>query len=62
MSEKYENIQGVINAKVIKLYFEDKDIKLLKYVKTLNNLQKERARQHLKTFLAVKKKNERRTY
>jgi len=62
MSEKYENIQGVINAKVIKLYFEDKDIKLLKYVKTLNNLQKERARQHLKTFLAIKKKHECRTY
>jgi hypothetical protein len=61
MSGKYENIQGVINAKVSRLYFDD-NTKLLNYVKTLSDKQKERARQHLKTVLAIKSKNENRSY
>ena len=54
MSEKYENIQGVINAKVVRLYFENKD-KLLEYTDTLTEQQKQRARNHLNIVVKINK-------
>ena len=54
MSGKYENIQGVINAKVVRLYFEDKD-KLLEYINILSDQQKQRAREHLKIVIKINK-------
>ena len=54
MSEKYSHIQGVINAKVVRLYFENKD-KLLEYTDTLTEQQKQRARNHLNIVVKINK-------
>ena len=54
MSGKYSQIQGVINAKVVRLYFEDKD-KLLAYTDTLTEQQKQRARNHLNIVVKINK-------
>ena len=54
MSGKYSHIQGVINAKVVRLYFEDKD-KLLAYTDTLTEQQKQRARNHLNIVVKINK-------
>ena len=55
MSGKYSRIQGVINAKVVRLYFENKD-KLLEYTDTLTEQQKQRARNHLQVVIKIKEK------
>ena len=54
MSGKYSHIQGVINAKVVRLYFENKD-KLLEYTDTLTKQQKQRARNHLNIVVKINK-------
>ena len=54
MLGKYSHIQGVINAKVVRLYFEDKD-KLLAYTDTLTEQQKQRARNHLNIVVKINK-------
>jgi hypothetical protein len=54
MSGKYSHIQGVINAKVVRLYFENKD-KLLEYTDTLTEQQKQRARNHLNIVVKINK-------
>ena len=54
MSGKYSHIQGVINAKVVRLYFENKD-KLLGYTDTLTEQQKQRARNHLNIVVKINK-------
>ena len=54
MSGKYSHIQGVINAKVVRLYFQDYD-KLLEYINILSDQQKQRAREHLKIVIKINK-------
>lgn len=54
MSGKYSHIQGIINAKVVRLYFENKD-KLLEYTDTLTEQQKQRARNHLNIVVKINK-------
>ena len=54
MKNTYSHIQGVINAKVVRLYFENKD-KLLEYTDTLTEQQKQRARNHLNIVVKINK-------
>lgn len=52
MSEKYRHIQGIINAKVVKLYYETPHL-LTKYTDNLTEKQKKRAREHLKVVIKI---------
>ena len=57
--KEYKNIQGCINAKVVRLDQRKTKAKLINYTNKLTNKQKELARDHLITVRSINKDKKR---
>lgn len=57
LNERWKHIQGYINARVAQLYFsEDKQLK--KYTDSLTEVERNQARNHLKTEIQRRNRSE----